>query len=172
MAAPQSLPCAIPAREARLQEPERAPRLRSAAVSGLHPVFGSRSSDPGRSWTHFACCVAVVHCFPGSCCERRRLRPEPVDPAQDLDEQGAGHRHLGQLEHDVAAMAYDPGADLHELLAQGRQRPMLDLLGQGQRAQEVGEIVGERVQLEAYRVVAEGVAGQPRPADRILAFLT
>jgi hypothetical protein len=30
----------------KAQEPERAPRLRSAAVSGLHPVFGSRSSDP------------------------------------------------------------------------------------------------------------------------------
>ena len=69
-------------------------------------------------------------------------------------------------------MAYDPGADLHELLAQRRQRPMLDLLGQGQRAQEVGEIVGERVQLEAYSVVPDGMAGQPRPAERILALLT
>jgi hypothetical protein len=129
MAAPESLPCAIPGAGGKAAGAGRAPRLRSAAVSGLHPVFGSRSSDPGRSWTHFACCVAVVHCFPGSCCERRRLRPEPVDPAQDLDEQGARHRHLGQLEHDVATMAHDPGADLDQLLAQRRERPMLDLLG-------------------------------------------
>ena len=117
MAAPESLPCALPAREARLQEPERAPRLHSADVSGLHPVFGSRSSDPGQSWTHFACCVAVVHCFPGSCRERRRLRPEPVDPPQDIGEQRSGHGHLGQLEHDVATMAHDLGAELDQLLA-------------------------------------------------------
>jgi hypothetical protein len=28
------------------------------------------------------------------------------------------------------------------------------------------------VQLEPHRVVAEGMAGQPRPAERVLAFLT
>ena len=32
-------------------------------------------------------------------------------PARDAGDD------LGQLEHDVAAVAYDPGADLHELLA-------------------------------------------------------
>ena len=42
--------------------------------------------------------------------------PEPIDPAQDLGEQGARHRDLGQLEHDVAAMAHDLGADLDQLL--------------------------------------------------------
>jgi hypothetical protein len=40
-----------------------------------------------------------------------------VDPAQDRGEHGARHRHLGQLEHDIAAVAHDPGAELHELLA-------------------------------------------------------
>ena len=41
----------------------------------------------------------------------------------------------------VAAVAHDPGADLDQLLAQRRERPMLDLLRQGQRAQEVDEFV-------------------------------
>ena len=36
-------------------------------------------------------------------CERRRLWPELIDPAQDLREQGARHRHLGQLEDHVAS---------------------------------------------------------------------
>jgi hypothetical protein len=80
-------------------------------------------------------------CSPGtprSCQERPR--PESVDPAQDLREQRPWHRHLGQLEHDVAAMAYDPGADLDQLLAQGGQRPMLDPLRHDQCAEEVGEV--------------------------------
>ncbi len=34
---------------------------------------------------------------------------------------------------------------------------MLDFVRQRQRAQEVGEVVGERVQLEAHRVVAQGM---------------
>ena len=33
-----------------------------------------------------------------------------------------------QLEPDVAALAHDPGAYLDQLLAQGCERPMLDLL--------------------------------------------
>jgi hypothetical protein len=49
---------------------------------------------------------------------------------------------------------------------------MLDLRRQRQSAQEVGEIVGERVQLEPHRVVPEGVAREPRPAQRVLALLT
>ena len=49
---------------------------------------------------------------------------------------------------------------------------MLDLLrsGSAKRAQEVGEIVGERVQLKPHGVVPEGMAGQPRPAERVLAL--
>jgi hypothetical protein len=42
----------------------------------------------------------------------------------------------------VAPVADDPGADLDQLLAQGRQRTLLDLLQQCDRAQEVGEVVG------------------------------
>ena len=36
-----------------------------------------------------------------------------MDPAQDLVEQHPWHRYPGQLEHDVAPMVHDPGADLH-----------------------------------------------------------
>ena len=62
------------------------------------------------------------------------------------------------------------GADFDQLLAQGRERPLLNLLRQGQRAQEVGEVVGQGVELEPHGVVAEGVAGQSRPTQRILAL--
>jgi hypothetical protein len=37
-------------------------------------------------------------------------------------------------------VAHDPRADLDQLLAQSGQRPMLDPLRQGQRAQEIGEV--------------------------------
>ena len=56
-----------------------------------------------------------------SCQERRRTRPEPIDPAQDLGEQGAWHRDLGQPERDLAAVTHNPGADLDQLLAQRGQ---------------------------------------------------
>jgi hypothetical protein len=58
--------------------------------------------------------------FP-SCRKRRRLRPEPVDPLQDLVEQPARHGDLSQLKHDVPSMSHDPGTDLHKLLTERRQ---------------------------------------------------
>jgi hypothetical protein len=39
---------------------------------------------------------------------------QPVDPAQGLGEQDARNRQLGQLEHEVATIAHDPGADLDQ----------------------------------------------------------
>ncbi len=48
---------------------------------------------------------------------------------------------------------------------------MIDLLRQRQRAQEVADIVGERVERQANRIVAEAVAGKPCPVDRVLTFL-
>jgi hypothetical protein len=38
--------------------------------------------------------------------------PELIDAAQDLCEQRSRHRHLGQLEHHVAAVADDSGTAL------------------------------------------------------------
>ena len=51
------------------------------------------------------------------------------------------------------------GADLDQLLAQRGQRPVLDLLRQRQCAQEVAEIIGQRMELEPNRIVTEVVAG-------------
>ncbi len=94
-----------------------------------------------------------------------------IDQPQDLSEQVTGHCHLGQLKGDVAPVSDDLGTDLHQLLPKRRQRPVLDLLRQRQRAQEVADIPGERVELQANRIVAEAVAEKPCPVDRVLAFL-
>src|ERR1700756_11115 len=48
---------------------------------------------------------------------------------------------------------------------------ILDRLGRRQRAQEIAEIVSQRMKLETDSVGREGTAGQPRPFDRALAFL-
>jgi hypothetical protein len=42
---------------------------------------------------------------------------ELIDAAQDFGDQRSRLRELGQLEHDVAAEAHDPGADLDQLFA-------------------------------------------------------
>ncbi len=61
---------------------------------------------------------------------RQRGRPQPIDEAEDFLEQLPRHRHLGQLERDVPAVADHLGADLHELLAQRRERLVSHLLRQ------------------------------------------
>ena len=62
-------------------------------------------------------------------------------------------------------------ADLDRLFLQARQRPVFDRLRRRQRAQEIAEIVGERMKLETHGVGRERSARQPRPLDRALAFL-
>ena len=94
----------------------------------------------------------VVDC-PGL--RRNGSSSQVINPAQDLLKQASWDRNLGQLESDIATMANDLGADLHQLLSQCRQRPMLHLFGQGQSPHEVGEIVGQGMKLEAHLVVAE-----------------
>jgi hypothetical protein len=61
--------------------------------------LGRLGAVPGRSGTHLTGQVVVVHRSRSSCRERRRPRPQAFDPAEDLGEQGARHRYLGQLEH-------------------------------------------------------------------------
>ncbi len=80
-----------------------------------------------------------------------------IDPPQDFPKQAPRHGNLRQLERDVATMADNFGPDLDQLLAQSGQRPMLDLLRQRQCAQEVAEIISERMKLEPDRIVAEAV---------------
>jgi hypothetical protein len=96
-------------------------------VSGVRITFERFSVDHGRT---SPAALPSIRCAPCSCRERRGSWSEPIDPAEDLGEQGARHRYLGQLEHDVATVAHDPGADLDQLLAQRGQRPMLDPLRQ------------------------------------------
>ncbi len=67
-------------------------------------------------------------------------------------------------------MPDDPGADFHELLAQPSESPIIDPLGQGQCTHEVGEIIGQRMELKPHGVVPEGSARQPGPADRVLSL--
>ena len=62
---------------------------------------------------------------------------------------------LGHLERDIAPMADDLRADLDQLLFEARQRPILDRLRRRQSAQDVAEIVGQRMKLEA-----DGVRGE------------
>jgi hypothetical protein len=55
--------------------------------------------------------------------------------------------------------------------AQHSHRPPRRLVRQRQGAEEVAEVVGERVQLEPDGVGGKGVAGQPGPPGRRLALL-
>jgi len=55
-------------------------------------------------------------------------------------------------------MADDPGTDLNQPVAQRGERPLRRLSGQRQGAQEVGEIVSQRVQLQPHGVGGEAVA--------------
>ena len=79
--------------------------------------------------------------------------------AQDVGEQVARDRDLGHLEYDVAAVA----DDLDEFLAQRRQRPLLDGIGQSDGAHEVAGVVGEGMKLRDVPISVEirgaGVAG-------------
>ena len=89
---------------------------------------------------------------------RQRSRPQPVNQAQKLSEQSTGDSDFRELKGNITAMSHDLRADLDELLPKCRQRPVLDLLRQCQGAQEVAEIIGERMELEPDLVVAKTVA--------------
>ena len=100
----------------------------------------------------------------------QRSRPEPVNQAQDLSEQRFGNSDRCELECDVAAMSRDLRTDLDQRVAKRSRGPMLDLLRQRQRAQEVAEIVSECMRLQANRIAAKAVARQTCPVDRVLAL--
>ena len=83
----------------------------------------------------------------------------------------AGHSDLAQLECDSAGMAHHAGPDLDQLELQAGQRPVRHGHGQFDAAQEGGQIVGQRVQLQPDLVIVEPLARQPRPVEGVLAFL-
>lgn len=59
---------------------------------------------------------------------------------------------------------------LDQAFAQAGKRPCLDHLRRRQRAQEVGEIVGQRMKLKPHLVGVELHARQARPFDRVFAL--
>src|SRR5262249_41468845 len=98
------------------------------------------------------------------------LRPQFRDEPQNLLEHLPWDGDLGHLEDNIAAVAHYLRADLDQLVLQTRQRPVLDRLRRRQRAQEIAEIVGERMKLEPHRVGGKRSARQPRPLDRPFAL--
>ena len=53
------------------------------------------------------------------------------------------NRDFGKLERDVPTVPHDFGAALDQLLAQRSHRLVLDLIGQGQRPEEVAHVANE-----------------------------
>ncbi len=52
-------------------------------------------------------------------------------------------------------MSHNLGSDPDQLLAQRGQRPVLNLLRQRERPEEVAEVISERMELKPDRIVAE-----------------
>src|SRR4029450_11088998 len=97
-----------------------------------------------------------------SCWRGWWLRPQFRDEPQNLLEHLPWDGDLRHLEDDIAAVAADFRADLDQLFLQTRQRPVLDRLRRRQRAQEIAEVVGERMKLEPHRVGGDRWARQSR----------
>ncbi len=58
--------------------------------------------------------------------------PQIIDQVQVFPKQIPRHGDLGKLERDIATVPDYLGTDLDKLVAQRGQRPVLDLLPQGQ----------------------------------------
>jgi len=84
-----------------------------------------------------------------SCASRLDWRSaQTVDPRKNTGEDRPGQRDLGHLEDGIAGVPHKPGAGLDQALAERGQRPRADLAGRCEGAQEVGEVVGQGVNLE------------------------
>jgi len=118
------------------------------------------SSSPFGHFSHHPNAPLPSFYFSVDFLDLRRDGPssEIINQAQNFLEQVPRHGNLGQLESDIAAMADDLGPDLHQLLPQRGQRPMLHLPRQSQGPHEVAQIIGQGVKLETNFVVAELVA--------------
>ncbi len=103
--------------------------------------------------------------------QQRRWHAEALDAFQDRCEQFPRDRHLGHLEDHVPRVRHYLGSDLDQLLSQCGQRPVLYRPRQRQPTQEVSEGVRQGEELKPCLVVPEVPARQPRPLDRVLAFL-
>jgi len=90
---------------------------------------------------------------------------------KDAVEQITRDSHLSQLEGNGSCVTHEPCASFDQTALQASQRPVGYLLRQISALQEDAEIVGQCVQLKADLVLLLDLAGQPRPIDRLLAFL-
>ena len=68
-------------------------------------------------------------------------------------------------------MAHHAGTDLGQLELETGQRPVDHCLGRIEAAQECGQVVGQRMQLQPHLIIAKPLARQPCPVEGILAFL-
>ncbi len=91
--------------------------------------FHALRAHPDLRGTHLSCRATWVLLDQGPSW-RQGSRAQPVNQAQNLSEQSFGDSDLGELECDIAAVAHDPGADLHLLLSQCLLRLVFDLLRQ------------------------------------------
>lgn len=94
-----------------------------------------------------------------------------VDQAEYSAEQSTRHRHFGHLEDGITGVGNDLGADLDDFFTQGGQGPGFYLLGQGQGAKEVRQIVRQGMELEPDRIGRHRPAGKAGPFQRVLSFL-
>ena len=92
-------------------------------------------------------CASAVSCWRG-----RRLRPQFGDQPQNLLEHLPGNGDLGHLKGDITAVAHDLRANLDQPFLESRQRPIFDRLRRRQRAQEIPEIVSQRMKLDLFLV--------------------
>ena len=102
---------------------------------------------------------------------RSWLWSEPLNAAQYVGEQVSRDCDLRHLEGNVAPVAHDLAANLYQPVSQRRQRPVVDGFRQREGAQEVTEVVGERMQLKPHSIVGELATGQSCPPDGVFAFL-
>jgi hypothetical protein len=89
--------------------------------------------------------------------------PQLIDPPLNAGEQSARHRNLGQLKHHVAAVAHDPGADLHQLFMRyfASDRPRIPVLSSHLPVAPAGACAGNRSP-EEHRMSRDQVARRCR----------
>ena len=81
------------------------------------------------------------------------------------------NRDFGQLQNDGTGVAHSFRTDLDHSIPQTCQRPMGDGCWQCQRAQEIGQIVGQRMKLKPDCIGRKALAGKPCPFESVFAFL-
>ena len=90
---------------------------------------------------------------------------------KDAVEQITRDSHLSKLEGNGSGVTHDPCAGFDQTALQASQRLVGHFIRHISALQEDAEIVGQCVQLKADLVLLLALAGQPRPIDRLLAFL-